>query len=114
MTIQKVDHFQFVQWPFKVFCLFAQDEYDLHTRMYEANKKDLAKLQTRFEILEKQYLAIIEERRLAEEENARKQEEERKQNKAAAAIQAVWREYQFKKLLRRKSKKSSKKDKGKK
>lgn len=95
-------------------CLFVKDEYDLHTRMYEANKKDLAKLETQFEILEEQYLAIMEERRLAEEEKARKQEEERKQNKAAAAIQAAWREYQFKKLLRLKSKKSSKKDKGKK
>lgn len=82
--------------------------------MYEADKKELAKLQAHFEVLEKQYDAIMEERRLAEEENGRKQEEERKQNKAAAAIQAAWRGYQFRILLRGKSKKAAKKGKGKK
>ena len=46
--------------------------------MYEADKKELAKLQAHFEILEKQYDAIMEERRLAEEEKARKEEEEEK------------------------------------
>ena len=82
--------------------------------MYDADKKELAKLQAHFEVLEKQYDAIMEERRLAEEEKARKEEEERKQTKAAAAIQAVWRRYQFQKIMRGKSKKSTKKDKGKK
>ena len=82
--------------------------------MYEADKKELAKLQAHFEILEKQYDAIMEERRLAEEEKARKEEEEREQNKAAAVIQAVWRGYQFRILMRGKSKKAAKKGKGKK
>lgn len=94
--------------------MLIQDEYDLYTRMYEADKKELAKLQAHFEILEKQYDAIMEERRLAEEEKARKEEEERKQNKAAAAIQAAWRSYQFRILMRSKSKKAAKKGKGKK
>lgn len=94
--------------------MLIQDEYDLYTRMYEADKKELAKLQAHFEILEKQYDAIMEERRLAEEEKARKEEEERKQNKAAAAIQAAWRGYQFRILMRSKSKKAVKKGKGKK
>lgn len=81
--------------------------------MYEADKKELAQLQAHFEILEKQYDAIIEERRLLEVEKVRKLEEERKQNKAASAIQAVWRGYQFRKLMRGgKSKKSNKKGKG--
>lgn len=82
--------------------------------MYEADKKELAKLQAHFEVLEKQYDAIMEERRLSEEEKARKLEEERQQNKAAAVIQAVWRGYQFRKLMRGKSKKSTKKGKGRK
>lgn len=80
--------------------------------MYEADKEQLARLEERFSILEKQYDAIIEERRVAEEERARKMEEERKQNKAAAVIQAVWRGYLFRKLMRGKAKKSTKKGKG--
>jgi len=97
-----------------VFAYFVQDEYDLYTRMYEADKKELAKLQAHFEVLEKQYDAIMEERRIAEEQKARKQEEERQQNKAASVIQAVWRGYQFRILMRGKSKKAAKKGKGKK
>ncbi len=91
-----------------------QDEYDLYSRMYEADKIELAKLQAHFEVLEKQYDAIIEERRLLEEEKARKLEEEKKQTEAASVIQAVWRGYQFRKLMRSKSKKPAKKGKGKK
>ena len=80
--------------------------------MYEADKDQLVQLQERFAMLEKQYDAIIEERRVAEEEKARKMEEERKQNQAAEVIQTVWRSYQFRKLMRGKSKKSTKKGKG--
>lgn len=89
-----------------------QDEYDLYTRMYEADKAELSQLQARFEILEKQYNAIMEERRQMEEEQARKLEEERKQSKAATAIQAAWRGYLFRKLMRNKAKKAGKKGKG--
>ena len=76
--------------------------------MYEADKGELSQLQTRFEALEKQYDAIMEERRLLEEENARKQKEEREQNDAATAIQAAWRGYQFRKLMSKKTKKEKK------
>lgn len=77
--------------------------------MYEADKDQLVQLQERFAMLENQYDAIIEERRV---EKARKMEEERKQNQAAEVIQTVWRSYQFRKLMRGKSKKSTKKGKG--
>ena len=80
--------------------------------MYEADKDQLVQLQERFAMLEKQYDAIIEERRVTEEEKARKMEEERKQNQAAEVIQTVWRSYQFRKLMRGKSKKFTKKGKG--
>lgn len=96
----------------EVYLLTSQDEYDLYTRMYDADKAELSQLQARFDILERKYNAIIEERRLLEEAKARKLEEERKQNKAAAAIQAVWRGYQFRRLMRNKAKKTGKKNKG--
>ena len=76
--------------------------------MYEADKAELSQLQARFEILEKQYNAIMEERRLIEEEKARKLKEEKQQNEAATAIQAAWRGYQFRKLMRKKGKKGKK------
>ena len=84
--------------------------------MYEADKKELAKLQAHFEILEKQYDVFMEaERRLAEVEKLeRRKRRENRQNKAAAAMQAVWRGYQFRLLMRGKSKKATKKGKGKK
>jgi len=80
--------------------------------MYEADKAELSGLQARFEVLEKQYNAIMEERRLLEEEEARKLEEERQQRQAATAIQAAWRGYQFRKMLRHKAKKTGKKGRG--
>lgn len=55
------------------------------------------------------------ERRLAEVEKLeRRKRRENRQNKAAAAMQAVWRGYQFRLLMRGKSKKATKKGKGKK
>ena len=90
----------------------SQDEYDLYTRMYDADKAELSQLQARFDILERKYNAIIEERRLLEKAKARKLEEEMKQNKAAATIQAVWRGYPFRRLMRSKAKKAGKKNKG--
>lgn len=96
----------------EVYLLTSQDEYDLYTRMYDADKAELSQLQARFDILERNYNAIIEERRLLEEAKARKLEEETKQNKAAATIQAVWRGYWFRRLMRNKAKKAGKKKKG--
>ena len=54
----------------------------------------------------------MEERRLLEEEKARKLEEERQQSQAATAIQAAWRGYQFRKMMRSKAKKTGKKGRG--
>ena len=95
-----------------MYLLTSQDEYDLYTRMYDADKAELSQLQARFDILERKYNAIIEERRLLKKAKARKLEEEMKQNKAAATIQAVWRGYQFRRLMRNKAKKAGKKNKG--
>ena len=80
--------------------------------MYEADKAELSGLQARFEVLEKQYNAIMEERGLLEEEKARKLEEERQQGQAATAIQAAWRGCQFRKMMRCKAKKTGKKGRG--
>ena len=76
--------------------------------MYEADKADLAQLQSRFEVLEKQYNAIMEERRLMEEETARKAKEEQQNTNAATIIQAAWRAYQFRKAVAKKAKKDKK------
>ncbi|XP_074637812.1 dynein regulatory complex protein 10-like [Acropora palmata] len=88
-----------------------QEEFDLYTRMYETDKAELAKLQALFEILEKQYNAIMEERRLQEEENARRQREEQEQTNAVTTIQAAWRAYQFRKAMAKKVKKDKKAEK---
>ena len=79
--------------------------------MYETDKAELAKLQALFEILEKQYDAIMEERRLQEEENTRRQREEQEQINAVTTIQAAWRAYQFRKAMAKKVKKDKKAEK---
>ena len=80
--------------------------------MYETDKAELAKLQALFEILEKQYNAIMEERRLQEEENARRrQREEQEQTNAVTTIQAAWRAYQFRKAITKKVKQDKKAEK---
>ncbi|XP_067045421.1 dynein regulatory complex protein 10-like [Acropora muricata] len=88
-----------------------QEEFDLYTRMYETDKAELAKLEALFEILEKQYNAIMEERRLQEEENERRQREEEERTNAVTAIQAAWRAYQFRKAMAKKVKKDKKAEK---
>lgn len=79
--------------------------------MYETEKAELAQLQAHFEILEKQYNAIMEERRLQEEENARREKEEQEQTNAVTIIQAAWRAYQFRKDMAKKAKKAKKAEK---
>ncbi|KAK2565540.1 Dynein regulatory complex protein 10 [Acropora cervicornis] len=81
------------------------------THLRKTDKAELAKLQALFEILEKQYNAIMEERRLQEEENARRQREEQEQTNAVTTIQAAWRAYQFRKAMAKKVKKDKKAEK---
>lgn len=79
--------------------------------MYETDKAELAKLQALFEILKKQYNAIMEEQRLQDEKNARRQREEQEQTNAFTTIQAAWRAYQFRKAVAKKVKKDKKAEK---
>ena len=82
-------------------------------RLYDEEKQDLAELERQLEILQKKFDAIMEERRLAAEKEAREEEERKLMEIAATKMQALWRGYRVRKLLKGKAKKAGKKGKGK-
>lgn len=92
----------------------TQDEYEEIDLIYTEEKKQLLELEERFAALEKEYLAIMEERRIAREKRERAQRELNMLVKAATTIQAFWRSYKVRKALAKKKKKQKgKKGKGK-
>ena len=62
-------------------------------------------LEERFATLEKEYLAIMEERRVARDKRERAQRELALLVKSATTIQAFWRSYKVRKALKAKNKK---------
>ncbi|CAL8091371.1 unnamed protein product [Calicophoron daubneyi] len=77
-----------------------QEEYDTLDEEYTREKKELNELEERFKTLEEEYLKIMEERRLNEERRQREEEERRLLEKAVTTIQAFWRSYKTRKLIR--------------
>ena len=85
--------------------LYFQDEYEEIDLVYTEEKKQLFELEERFATLEKEYLAIMEERRVARDKRERAQRELAMLVKSATTIQAFWRSYKVRKALKAKNKK---------
>jgi len=82
-----------------------QDEYEEIDLVYTEEKKQLFELEERFATLEKEYIAIMEERRVARDKRERAQRELAMLVKSATTIQAFWRSYKVRKALKAKNKK---------
>jgi len=91
-----------------------QETLDELTVIYNEESKQLQTIETKFAVLEKQYLAIVEERRIKKEKREQEEKELRAMIKAATMFQAFWRSYKVRKMLKQKGKKDKKKKKGKK
>lgn len=68
----------------------------------------MLELEERFATLEKEYMAIMEERRLSRDKRDRDQRELALLVKSATMIQAFWRSYKVRKALKAKNKKKGK------
>ncbi|KAF5399976.1 hypothetical protein PHET_06214 [Paragonimus heterotremus] len=77
-----------------------QTEYDTLDEEYTREKKELNELEERFLTLEEEYLEILEERRLQEEKRRREEEARRALEQAVTTIQAFWRSYKTRKMVR--------------
>nr|XP_033811747.1 dynein regulatory complex protein 10 isoform X1 [Geotrypetes seraphini]XP_033811748.1 dynein regulatory complex protein 10 isoform X1 [Geotrypetes seraphini] len=92
-----------------------QEELEQIETVYAEEKIELKDLREKLELLEQEYRQVKEERELAQK---KKEEEERElaiKNRAAALIQALWKGYLVRKVLRlrKKGKKKGRKGKGK-
>lgn len=82
-----------------------QEEFETIERIYSEEKKQLMELEERFSSLEKEYVKIRKER---EDSKKWKEESERRlirMMRAATTIQAYWRSYKVRKLLKVRKKK---------
>ena len=77
-----------------------QEEYDLIEKLHDEEKKELAELEEHFNLLAEKYDAIMEERRLAEEEAERKAKEMAMAIMGVTRLQALWRGFKIRKILR--------------
>ncbi|KAA3673123.1 uncharacterized protein DEA37_0011334 [Paragonimus westermani] len=77
-----------------------QTEYDTLDEEYTKEKKELNELEERFLTLEEEYLEILEERRFQEEKRRREEEAQRALEQAVTTIQAFWRSYKTRKMVR--------------
>ncbi|KAI8911719.1 hypothetical protein EDD86DRAFT_203094 [Gorgonomyces haynaldii] len=91
-----------------------QAEIDDLTVIYNEEKSHLDELQSRFQDLQKEYDAVLEERKKAEQIKKEKQMLIEKRNQAATKIQALWRGYKTRKDLKKAKNDKGKKDKKKK
>jgi len=92
-----------------------QEMLDELTLIYNEESKQLQLIETKFAVLEKDYLHIVEERRVKKEKREKEEAELRALIKAATMFQAFWRSYKCRKALKQKLNKGKKgKGKGKK
>lgn len=82
-----------------------QDEYEQIDEVYVVEKAQLAELREKFELLNEEYSQIMEERRLKAEEKEKADKELAILVGAATLIQAFWKGYLVRSLLRSKRKK---------
>lgn len=84
-----------------------QDEYETIESIYKEEKKQLSELEEKFTSLQKEYFVIIDEREMA---RRMREESERKMIvmvRAATTIQAFWRSFKVRKVLKAKKKKTA-------
>uniref|UniRef100_T2M8A0 Dynein regulatory complex protein 10 n=1 Tax=Hydra vulgaris TaxID=6087 RepID=T2M8A0_HYDVU len=86
-----------------------QEEYDKLSNEYAEEKKQLQDLEERFSIVKLQYDNIMHKRHLIEEHRIETEIKLRTMVKAAILIQAFWKGYRCRKLLKAKNKKAKKK-----
>jgi len=96
------------------FMIDKQDELERVQDAYDIEKEELDDLRERFTKLSVDYDAIMEERRLQAEEEERQRKELEMKTYNATVIQAFFRSYKVRKLLKAKAKKAKKGKKGKK
>ncbi|XP_053136343.1 dynein regulatory complex protein 10 [Hemicordylus capensis] len=82
-----------------------QDEYEEIDAVYVVEKAQLAELRERFELLDQEYSQIKEERRVKREQKEKAEKELAILVRAATLIQALWKGYLVRSLLRGKRKK---------
>lgn len=82
--------------------------------VYEEELAQHEELKEKMALLEEEYLQIVEERRLAQEKKEAEEKELARLTRAATLIQALWKGYLVRRLLKPKKKKKGKKGKGKK
>jgi len=91
-----------------------QDEYEEIDAIYTEEKKQLSELEEKFKVLSEEYDAIMEERRKAMIAKELQNQDDLIQKSAATTIQAYFRAYKVRKMLKTKGKKTKKSKKGKK
>ncbi|XP_036435933.1 dynein regulatory complex protein 10 [Colossoma macropomum] len=86
-----------------------QTELEEMTVIYEEEKAELRDLQEHYAVLELEYSQIMEERRIAQEQREEEEKEREVKSQAAVIIQAFWRGYCVRKVMKAKTKSKSKK-----
>ena len=86
----------------------VQDEYDEVEEQYKIEKAQLTELELRFEPLEAEFKAILEERDLAYHARLAAEREVFRRQQAALALQAWWRSYRVRKTCQAIAKKRAK------
>lgn len=83
--------------------MFAlKEEFNVLDEEYTREKEELNELEERFQTLEEEYLQIMEGRRLEEERKRREEEQRKALEQAVCTIQAYWRSYKTRKMVRAK------------
>uniref|UniRef100_A0A8D0HB58 Dynein regulatory complex protein 10 n=1 Tax=Sphenodon punctatus TaxID=8508 RepID=A0A8D0HB58_SPHPU len=88
-----------------------QTEYEEVDEVYTEEKAQLAELKEKYAMLEQEYSQVKEERRLRQEQKEKDERELAIMVRAATQIQALWKGYLVRSLLRFKKKKKGKKGK---
>ncbi|XP_035691093.1 dynein regulatory complex protein 10-like [Branchiostoma floridae] len=91
-----------------------QTEYEEVDAVYTEEKAQLNELEEKFKTLEAEYTKIMEEKRIAAEKKEQEERELEMAIRAATVVQAFWRSYKVRKMLKQKTKGKGKGKKGKK
>ena len=85
-----------------------QEEMEEVQKVYDTQKSQLEELEERFKTLEEEYNQVMENRRIAKEKREQAELQLRAMVKAATMLQALWRSFKCRKMLKQKQKKGKK------